>query len=164
MSRTVPLLLIVLAVPIARHYADERKQQRAEALAEFLAWAEPATDACGSPQKIKVVRRWPRFIRVRYQRPCDRPVTFDALLEIREGSGVWQVRGGFVASRRLIDRAAHFGGSYFLTYHRWAGRQQVRACHPRFAEFLREKRLWDPEERFTSDWYIHHRSLVGEAS
>lgn len=110
MSRTVPLLLIVLAVPIARHYADERKQQRAEALAEFLAWAEPATDACGSPQKIKVVRRWPRFIRVRYQRPCDRPVTFDALLEIREGSGVWQVRGGFVASRRLIDRALALAG------------------------------------------------------
>ena len=37
--------------------------------------------------------------------------------------------------RRLIDRAADFGGSYYLTYHRWATRDQVERCHPRCASF-----------------------------
>jgi FAD/FMN-containing dehydrogenase len=30
--------------------------------------------------------------------------------------------------RRIIDRAIELGGSYFLTYHRWATREQVEAC------------------------------------
>jgi hypothetical protein len=104
------LVLLVLTVAIARQYPDEKKERRAEALAEFLAWADPATEECGSPEKIKVVRRWPGFLRVRYQRPCDPPASFDALLEIREGAGVWQVRGGYVASRRVIDRALALAG------------------------------------------------------
>ena len=61
--------------------------------------------------------------------------------------------------RELIDLAILFGGSYYLTYHRWATRAQIEACHPRFQEFLRLKQAHDPEERFTSDWYRHHRAL-----
>jgi FAD/FMN-containing dehydrogenase len=60
---------------------------------------------------------------------------------------------------RLIDRAIEFGGSYYLTYHRYAERHQVEACHPRFAEFLRLKRVHDPDERFQSDWYRHYRAM-----
>jgi hypothetical protein len=59
----------------------------------------------------------------------------------------------------LIDLAIAQGGSYFLTYHHWATRAQVEACHPRFPEFLQLKRRHDPEERFTSDWYRHHCAL-----
>jgi FAD/FMN-containing dehydrogenase len=66
------------------------------------------------------------------------------------------------AFRRLIDLAIERGGSYFLTYHKYARRDQIAACHPRFAEFLRRKREIDPEERFQSDWYRHHRSLFPE--
>jgi len=62
--------------------------------------------------------------------------------------------------RRLIDRAAELGGSYYLTYHRWATAEQVRACHPRIAEFLAEKRRFDPAGIFTSDWYTHHVRLL----
>jgi FAD/FMN-containing dehydrogenase len=58
-----------------------------------------------------------------------------------------------------IDRAAELGGSYFLTYHRWARRDQVERCHPRFREFLAAKRRHDPEERFQSDWYRHYRAM-----
>ncbi len=54
------------------------------------------------------------------------------------------------------------GGSYFLTYHKYARRDQIEACHPRFASFLRRKREIDPDERFQSDWYRHHRSLFPE--
>jgi hypothetical protein len=59
------------------------------------------------------------------------------------------------AFRSLIDMAISRGGSYFLTYHRWARRDQVLACYPQMPDFLRRKKLHDPEERFQSDWYRH---------
>jgi hypothetical protein len=61
--------------------------------------------------------------------------------------------------RRIIDRAIEFGGSFFLTYHRWATREQVTACYPQFSEFLSLKRKYDPGELFQSDWYRHYRDL-----
>jgi FAD/FMN-containing dehydrogenase len=61
--------------------------------------------------------------------------------------------------RRLIDRAIEFGGSYFLTYHRWATREQRERCHPRLGEFLARKLEYDPGELFQSDWY---RALIGD--
>jgi FAD/FMN-containing dehydrogenase len=64
--------------------------------------------------------------------------------------------------RRLIDRAIEFGGSYFLTYHRWASRSQVEACHPRMVEFLRAKRRHDPGEAFQSDWYRHYKRMFAD--
>jgi FAD/FMN-containing dehydrogenase len=67
------------------------------------------------------------------------------------------------AFRRLIDRALACGGSYYLTYHRWAERDQVEAAHPRFTAFLREKLRHDPEERFQSDWYRHYRAMFADA-
>lgn len=63
--------------------------------------------------------------------------------------------------RRLIDRALAHGGTYYLTYHRWATRQQLTTAYPRFSEFLAEKRRHDPAERFQSDWYRHYSALVG---
>jgi len=63
------------------------------------------------------------------------------------------------AFRGLIDRARERGGSYFLTYHKWASREQLDACHPRFRDFLREKRERDPDEVFQSDWYRYCRDL-----
>ncbi len=62
--------------------------------------------------------------------------------------------------RRLIDRGLAYGGSYYLTYHRWAERRQVLAAYPQFPEFLREKRRFDPEERFQSDWYRHMKGVL----
>jgi FAD/FMN-containing dehydrogenase len=67
------------------------------------------------------------------------------------------------AFRRLIDHGLRYGGSYYLTYHRWATRRQVEAAHPHFVEFLRLKRRWDPEERFQSDWYRHYRTMFASA-
>jgi len=64
--------------------------------------------------------------------------------------------------RRLIDRAIAHGGSYFLTYHRWAERAQVEACYPQFAEFLRLKRRYDPSEAFTSSWYRHYKTMFAD--
>lgn len=61
--------------------------------------------------------------------------------------------------RALIDLAIRHRGSYYLTYHRWATRAQVEACHPRFREFLDRKAALDPADLFTSDWYRHHRAI-----
>jgi FAD/FMN-containing dehydrogenase len=63
------------------------------------------------------------------------------------------------AFRLLIDLAIARRGSYYLTYHRWATRAQVEACYPQFAEFLRLKRCYDPDELFQSEWYRHCREL-----
>jgi FAD/FMN-containing dehydrogenase len=64
--------------------------------------------------------------------------------------------------RRLIDRAIGQGGSYFLTYHRWATRPQVESCYPQMPEFLRLKRSHDPGEVFQSDWYRHYKAMFAD--
>lgn len=63
--------------------------------------------------------------------------------------------------RALIDLVRELGGSFFLTYHRWATRQQIEECHPRFRAFLDAKRRHDPAGTLWSDWYEHHLRLFG---
>ena len=64
------------------------------------------------------------------------------------------------AFQRLIDMAARRGGSWFLTYHTFGTREQLLHCYPELPEFLRLKRRYDPNERFQSEWYRHHISLL----
>ena len=63
------------------------------------------------------------------------------------------------AFRSLIDLAREHAGSYYLTYHRFATREQLEGCHPRIREFLAAKLERDREERFQSEWYRHLRAL-----
>jgi hypothetical protein len=70
---------------------------------------------------------------------------------------------GCVSPRRLVDMAARRGGTYYLTYHRYATRDQVESCYPKFAEFLRIKKKYDPDERFQSDWYRHYRTMFADS-
>ena len=65
------------------------------------------------------------------------------------------------AFRALIDVAIDLDGSYYLTYHRFATREQVEAAYPRFAEFLAQKRTHDPDGLLVSDWYRHYADLFG---
>jgi len=64
--------------------------------------------------------------------------------------------------RRLIDRAIEYGGSYYLTYHRHARRDQLLRCYPEFPDFLRRKHHWDPQGRFASDWSRYYERLLVE--
>ena len=73
--------------------------------------------------------------------------------------GIRKATGNF---QRIIDRVIEFGGRYFLTYHRWARRDQVETCYPEFVEFLKLKERYDPEGRFQSDWYRHHREMFAD--
>jgi FAD/FMN-containing dehydrogenase len=61
--------------------------------------------------------------------------------------------------RGLIDLAIARGGSYYLTYHKFARPEQVTTCYPQFKEFLNLKRKYDPSERFQSDWYRYYQKL-----
>ncbi|MEN8680237.1 MAG: FAD-binding oxidoreductase [Akkermansiaceae bacterium] len=70
--------------------------------------------------------------------------------------GIARSSGAF---RALIDLALEFGGSYYLTYHRWARIDQVIRAHPRMSEFLERKEYYDPGGRFQSNWWRHHRDL-----
>lgn len=67
------------------------------------------------------------------------------------------------AFRRLIDMAARRDGTYYLTYHRYARREQVLACYPQFPQFLQLKRKYDPAERFQSNWYRHYKTMFKDA-
>jgi len=71
--------------------------------------------------------------------------------------------GGIEASARsfrgLIDLAIARGGSYYLTYHKFAKPEQLIACYPQFKQFLNLKRKYDPTERFQSEWYRYYRKL-----
>jgi FAD/FMN-containing dehydrogenase len=66
------------------------------------------------------------------------------------------------AFRALIDMAVRRQGSYFLTYHRHARREQVEAAYPKFASFLEQKRQHDPDDRFQSDWWRHYRQMFAD--
>ena len=63
------------------------------------------------------------------------------------------------ACRRLIDIALDLGGTYYLTYHRAATREQVARGYAAFPAFLAAKRRHDPDTIFRSDWYDHHRAM-----
>src|SRR5881227_1051689 len=78
------------------------------------------------------------------------------LLTLHTSAGIEASAKSF---RGLIDLAMARGGSYYLTYHRFARREQVAACYPQFSKFLDLKSKYDPAGRFQSDWYRHYREL-----
>lgn len=71
--------------------------------------------------------------------------------------GIDHAAGSF---RALIDLALERSGSFFLTYHRWATRDQLLAAYPQIPEFLARKRHLDPAGTFRSDWHDWLRRIV----
>ena len=70
--------------------------------------------------------------------------------------GLEKARGDF---QLLIDVALNHGGSYFLTYHRWARKDQLIEAYPQFPMFLEFKLKYDPQEMFQSDWYRFYKEM-----
>lgn len=64
--------------------------------------------------------------------------------------------------QKLIDRALDLDGSFYLTYHRWARKDQLERAYPQFVDFLKLKLQYDPEERFQSEWYRHYKKMFAE--
>ena len=74
----------------------------------------------------------------------------------RSVAGMEKARRDF---RKLIDLSLGLDGSFYLTYHRWARKDQILRAYPQFPAFLRLKLQYDPHERFQSDWYRHYRNM-----
>ncbi len=55
--------------------------------------------------------------------------------------------------RAVAQAAVDLGGRFYLTYGRFATREQLLAGYPQLPEFLHRKRRHDPREIFQSDWY-----------
>jgi FAD/FMN-containing dehydrogenase len=55
--------------------------------------------------------------------------------------------------RSLIDCALNLDGSYYLTYHRWARKDQLERAYPDLQRFLELKDRFDPGGVFASDWF-----------
>ena len=58
-----------------------------------------------------------------------------------------------------FDIAIRHGGSYYLTYHRWARRDQVEQCYLQMRAFLQAKQRYDLSELFQSEWYRCYRAM-----
>lgn len=65
--------------------------------------------------------------------------------------------------QRLIDRALDFGGSFYLTYHREARADQLRAAYPRIDDFFAAKDRYDPDGVLDSDWHRALRATLANA-
>lgn len=82
-------------------------------------------------------------------------VVFNLLVE-HSPSGLEASKEHF---RALTDCALALGGSYYLTYHPWARKDQLEAAYPGFRRFMQLKSRYDPNTIFDSDWYRHHRYM-----
>ena len=76
----------------------------------------------------------------------------------RDAAGIASLRDHF---RGLVDVAAAHGGTFYLTYHRFATAQQLDRCHPRLRAFFAEKRRLDPCRVFESDWSRDLAAVLG---
>jgi len=64
--------------------------------------------------------------------------------------------------QKIIDCALDLNGSFYLTYHRWARRDQIFKAYPQFVDFLKLKLRYDPQERFQSEWYRHYKKMFAK--
>src|SRR5262249_3432527 len=61
--------------------------------------------------------------------------------------------------RQLIRAATKRGGSFYLTYNRFATREDLSRAYPQFPKFLDMKRQHDPTDTLQSEWYRHYKGL-----
>jgi FAD/FMN-containing dehydrogenase len=61
--------------------------------------------------------------------------------------------------RQLIRAANKRGGSFYLTYNRFATRNELASAYPQFQDFLNLKKQYDLRETFQSDWYRYYKGL-----
>ena len=93
----------------------------------------------------------------------DQIISFDqqrGLVEVQAGAFWPEFTTAYL--QRQQGASQQWGFAHYLTYHRFARREQVLACYPDFAEFLKLKKKYDPSSRFQSDWYRHYQAMFGE--
>ncbi len=83
-------------------------------------------------------------------------IIFNLLVE-HSPQGIDRARTQF---RVLIDCALDEGGCYYLTYHRWAGKDQLEKAYPELPRFLELKDKYDPDGLLDSDWFRALRETI----
>ncbi|MCP5155815.1 MAG: FAD-binding oxidoreductase [Ectothiorhodospiraceae bacterium] len=68
-----------------------------------------------------------------------------------------------IQCRSLIDLALDLGGSFYLTYHPWARRDQLLAAYPALPAVLAARRAADPRGVLRSDWLGTIERVLAEA-
>ena len=86
------------------------------------------------------------------------------VLNLRVDHSEAGIKKGKSDFRLLIDVALSHEGSYFLTYHRRARKDQLLQAYPQFPQFLKLKLKYDPQEMFQSDWYRFYKNMFSEDS
>ena len=85
-------------------------------------------------------------------------IIFNLLVQ-HTAEGVERAKTQFQA---LIDCALAESGCYYLTYHRWARKEQLERAYPELTRFLEFKDRHDPNRVFDSDWHRHLRSSMNQ--
>ena len=80
------------------------------------------------------------------------------LRTVHTAEGIGRTRRSF---ERLYDAALDLGGSFYLTYHRWARKDQLLRAYPMLPAVLERKRREDPRGVLRSDWYDHLARTLG---
>ena len=83
-------------------------------------------------------------------------IIFNLLVQ-HSPEGIDRARDQF---RALIDCALDEGGCYYLTYHRWARKDQALKAYPELPRFLELKDKYDPNGLFDSDWFRSLREVA----
>lgn len=63
--------------------------------------------------------------------------------------------------RDLIAIAQSLSGSFYLTYHRYVEKEMLDLCYPNFGKFLAQKKKYDPDLVFQSQWCRHYSRMYG---
>jgi decaprenylphospho-beta-D-ribofuranose 2-oxidase len=62
-------------------------------------------------------------------------------------------------TQKLVDAAAKYDGTYYLTYQLYPTRDQMRRVYPRADAVFAAKRKYDPQERFMSMFYAAYGQI-----
>src|SRR5207245_6049827 len=95
--RSVAIALLALWIEAEgnRQHSDDSGAPR-DRVVDFLAWAHPASPGCGPPSDATIEVPAPGLVRLDFEVACGgsrRPLV--AVVETREGKGVWQIAEGF---------------------------------------------------------------------
>ncbi len=59
-------------------------------------------------------------------------------------------------TRRLVQSAIDMGGSYYLAYQLWPKEKELMQAYPRFTEFMKMKKTYDPDTIFSNKFYVRY--------
>jgi FAD/FMN-containing dehydrogenase len=63
-------------------------------------------------------------------------------------------------TRQLVDAALEYGGTYYLTYQLYPSAAQLHRAYPNARRAFEQKRVYDPGELFTSQFYERYGHTV----